>query len=66
MPPIDPEAVAPAGGPPAPRHVTIRTSCWVCGEVLEKQVPPRRHGHRYFNWRCDECEVAWAGPGEVA
>jgi len=66
MPPNDDEAVVPADGVPRQHHVTLRTACWACDQVLEKQVPRRSHGHRYFNWRCDDCDVAWSGPGDAA
>jgi hypothetical protein len=62
MPPIHHAASSAADGP----SVTLRTSCWACGEVLEKEVPRHAHGHRYLSWRCDECDVAWAGPGDAA
>ena len=54
------------GDPPHHPKVTLRTPCWACGEILEKLVPARRRAHRHFSWRCEECDVAWSGPGEVA
>jgi hypothetical protein len=64
MPPIDHRAGVPANG--LPGQVTLRTSCWACGEMLEKEVPRQALHHRYLSWRCDGCDVAWAGPGDAA
>jgi hypothetical protein len=55
----------PTGDKAVPSAV-VRTSCWACGSVLEKEVPRRNLRHRHLRWSCDDCEVSWSGPGEVA
>jgi hypothetical protein len=44
--------------------VVLHTSCWCCGQALQKEVPRKNRGHRHFAWRCDPCDVAWTGPGD--
>jgi hypothetical protein len=60
MSPTDPTRV------PAGASATLATTCWSCGETLEKTVPRRSAVHRHFAWRCASCDVRWTGPGEPA
>jgi hypothetical protein len=44
--------------------VVLRTSCWSCGQTLQKEVPRKNQDHRHFSWQCNPCDVAWTGPGD--
>jgi len=46
-------------------HVLVSTSCWSCGASLGKHVPIRHRNHKHFTWTCEDCDVAWAGPGSA-
>jgi hypothetical protein len=44
----------------------VQSACWICGNVLTRQVSPAEAARREFGWGCVPCGVSWVGPGELA
>jgi hypothetical protein len=51
---------------PSPSTATeeiVSAICWSCGAEVFKAVHRRRRGLGHVAWSCENCDVAWSGPG---
>lgn len=49
---------------PVQPKVLFSTTCWSCGQAVQKPVTRRNLRQRHFSWMCTDCDVSWWGPGQ--